>query len=135
MSASTLAKPPVTLRTVFHTMCNRLGRPPETIMRSEAEGLFGADPRVVKYEAKFSCLEKKAISRAMRGLDVVKPITEMKVKGLSYSHIAQWGHSGKTIRFKLSMYYYKDKSCLFILTPEEAEVKPKPKAKGATKTN
>lgn len=113
---SSQIKLPVTLRSVYDTFVKRVKATPVKVMRSEEPDPFGHKPRVLKIESRFLELTLSQVMTAMAGLDVYKPLTKMK--DLSYSHIAQWGYKGTSIKFRVSMYRYKDRSCLFIFTPE-----------------
>lgn len=116
-------KMPVTLGSVYATFVRRVHGVPIKVMRSEEPDQFGHKPHVLKIEALFLDLTMKQVVIAMEGLDERKAVTKME--GLSYSHIGQWGHLGSTIMFRVSMYRYKDRSCLFIFTPDRPDPPPK----------
>ncbi len=109
-------KIPVTLRRVYDVFIQRIEAEPVKVMRSEEPDPFTRTPRVLKIEARFIDLTMRQVLSAMAGLEVRKELAQMK--DMSYSHIAQWGYAGKSFKFRVSMYRYKDRSCLFIFTPE-----------------
>ena len=117
--AAKQAKAPVTLMAVYWTFCKRLKATPVKQWFQEEKGQFGGPPLTIKIESRFLDLDYSKIKKAMDGLDVRCELT--RVKDMSYSHIALWGHKGQTIAFNVSMRRYKDKSVLFIFTPDIPE--------------
>jgi hypothetical protein len=111
-------KVPVNLNTVYHAFLKRIGPSviPVKVMKTEEQDPFGRTPRIIKIEARFMELAQNPVLQAMKGLDVRHKIT--KVRDMSYTHCALWGHKGSVIKFRVSMYRYRDKSVLFIFTPE-----------------
>jgi len=112
-------KLPLTLNLVYDTFIKRIKHVPIKVMRSEERDPFGRAPRVLKIEARFLNVPASVVMAAMKGLDVRSPVS--RVKDMSYTHMALWGHKGKELSFRVSMYRYRDKSVLFIFTPEYPE--------------